>query len=219
MTKRIKTRGDNALASDCPTIIEFLLDETASMSSWKAATISGFNTFLSEQREQPGRCLLTLTKFDTSGLKTPYIDMDVSFVPVLTNETFVPGRSTNLRDAIGERAKALQERLSSWSAKPNVLFVVLTDGEDNSSRYYSEHQVNDLIKAREAEGWSFVYLGATRNALDVANRLGFNPNNAKQFEATNMYDTMTELSRSTTAYRSAYASGAAAGSDREFFSR
>lgn len=200
MTVNIASRTGSANTSHCPTVIEFLLDETGSMQSWHRATVSGFNAFTKEQQTQPDKCLLTLTKFDTSGLKTPYADIDVSMVPTMTMEMFVPGASTNLRDAIIQRASSLEERLSSWTVRPNVLMVVLTDGEDNASRR-GEDEVRNLIKAKEAEGWTFVYLGATSNALQIASRLGFQPGNSKQFEATEMEDTMTHLARATTAFR------------------
>jgi hypothetical protein len=212
----IASREDSANTSYCPTVIEFLLDETGSMSSWHRPTVSGFNAFIKEQRTQSDTCLLTLTKFDTSGLKTPYADIDVSMVPSMTNEMFCPGGGTNLRDAIIERASALEQRLSSWTIRPNVVMVVLTDGEDTSSRR-SENEVRNLIKAKEADGWTFVYLGATSNALQIASRLGFQTGNSKQFEATEMEDTMTTLARATTAFRAGRAETKAAVASDDFF--
>jgi hypothetical protein len=193
----------------CTTLIEFLLDETGSMASHKAGTLSGFNVFLDEQKALGGDCLLTLTKFDSSGLKTPYTDLDIRFAPPLTDTTFVPGAWTNLRDALGTRVRALEERLESFETKPNVLVVVLTDGGDNQSHSYSEPQVRDLIRAHEADGWTFVYLGATGCGLDVAERLGFQPGNAREFDTSRIHETFSGLSAATTAFRT--------GQSAEFF--
>lgn len=200
MTKTHKVRGGHA-SIHVPTVIEFILDETGSMSSWLMPTITGFNTFLKEQREQPGQALLTLTKFDTAGLKTPFFDIDVKMAPELTTATFVPGGGTNLRDAIGNRIAALKARLSAWPVQPNVLIVAMTDGEDNASQIYTEHSLSSLLRDQQASGWTFVYLGATANAVEVGKRLGFPPGNIKQFEGSQMYQTMQVLSGSTTAYR------------------
>lgn len=198
----------------CPTIIEFLLDETGSMSGHKAATISGFRSFLGEQRAAQGSALLTLTKFDTyGGFQTPYVDLDVNLVLPLTDETFRPNGGTNLRDALGSRVRALEERIASWQEKPQVLVVLLTDGEDNASREYSEPQVRDMIAAKEAQGWTFVYLGSDANALNNASRLGFQPGNSKKFENQHMHETMETLARATTAYRAT----ATATSSKSFF--
>lgn len=46
------------------TLIEFILDETGSMSSCRESTIAGFNQYVKDQRNGAGDCYLTLTKFD-----------------------------------------------------------------------------------------------------------------------------------------------------------
>jgi hypothetical protein len=209
MTKRVTTRRKGApiVAQPAHTIVEFILDETGSMQSCKPQTLSGFNSFLAEQRATPGSCLLTLTKFDTSGLKTPYVDLDVNMVPNLTENTFIPGQSTNLYDAIGERVEQVKNRLSSYTTAPHVLVVVLTDGEDNASRRYNPGTIRETIRTHEAEGWTFVYLGATPNALRIAEMLGFQAGNAKAFDAREIHQTMTDLAAATVAYRTARAAG------------
>jgi hypothetical protein len=186
-----------------PTIIEFLLDETGSMSSCKGQTIGGYNDFLTEQRSQDGKCLLTLTKFDSYGQRTPYIDLNIEMVPEMNDNTFIPGGMTNLRDTIGERIASLKQRVSTWTTKPNVLFVVMTDGDDNSSREFSEGTVKETIERHTEEGWTFVYLGADQDALKVASRLGFQDGNVKSFASSEMRETMRTLATATTAYRAA----------------
>ena len=184
------------------TVIEFLLDETGSMNSCKNQTVSGFNTFLKEQKEQTDECLFTLTKFDTAGQKTPYVDIDVNMVPLMMPNWFNPGGGTNLRDTIGRRISSLNARLSKWTVKPNVLFIVMTDGEDNASSQYSEQAIQSLIKSYTMQGWTFVYLGANQNAMIIANRLGFPDGNIKSFATDQMEQTMQTVSAATVAYRS-----------------
>lgn len=186
---------------DTPTIIEFLLDETGSMSGCAASVVSGFNDFVSEQRATGGKCLLTLTKFDTSGIKTPYIDLSVHMVPTMTHAMFTPGGGTNLYDTIGGRMAALTERLGQWEHKPNVLFVVMTDGGDNASTLPAEAVRSNIVHMTTEHNWSFVYLGAHAHALEVADKLGFAPGNSKQFKATEMRETMQDLAKATKAYR------------------
>jgi len=200
-----------------PTIIEFLLDETGSMQSCKRPTVAGFNDFLTEQQAQTGSCLLSLTKFDTNGLKTPYTDIDVHMVPGMIEDWFIPGGSTNLRDTIGKRLASIKQRLETWTVKPNVLFVVMTDGDDNASREFSESVIKAALKSYMQEGWTFVYLGADQNALEVANRLGFPEGNIKSFASSEMRETMQGLARATTAYRAARTATKAAAADTDFF--
>ena len=114
---------------------------------------------------------------------------------------FTPGSSTNLYDTIGIRMSALTERLKTWSVKPNVLFVVMTDGSDNASALSEVAVRANLLHMTESYGWSFVYLGAHEQALAVAARLGFAPGNSKQFKASEMRETMQNLAKATKAYR------------------
>ena len=202
---------------ETPTIIEFLLDETGSMASCKRETVAGFNDFLSEQRAQQGTCLLTLTKFDTSGQKTPYMDVDVNMTPNMLEDWFIPGGGTNLRDTIGSRLLSLKQRLETWSVKPNVLIVVMTDGDDNASQTHSEQNIQSAIQSYMNEGWTFVYLGADQNALSTGNRLGFPEGNIKSFASSKMRETMQTLAAATTTYRASRSSTNDA--DRDFFAR
>lgn len=215
MKKTTEPRSGSANIEYCPTLIEFILDETGSMSGCVNAVISGFNAFLDEQRALDTPCALTLTKFDTTGLRTPFVDLGVGMVPYLTASTFLPNSGTNLHDAIGLRTTALAERLSTFSTRPNALVVVMTDGEENGSRTWSQHGIRELIGQHSAQGVTFAYLGSTPYALNVAANLGFAPGNAKQFEASRTRETFTDLARATTAYRATRT--AAATTSNEFF--
>lgn len=44
-------------------------------------------------------------------------------------------------------------------AGQKIQFVIHTDGAENNSREWSFEGVNELIKARTAGGWLFVFLG------------------------------------------------------------
>jgi len=183
-----------------PTIIEFLLDETGSMNTYVSQVIGGFQDFINEQRSIPGSCLFTLTKFDTRGQRNPYTDLDVGMVPYLTTSTYTPNGGTNLYDTIISRIEARYEQLKSWDIKPRVLFVCMTDGEDNASRYQVPYVKQRIIEATE-DRWTFVFLGAYGRAEHVARNLGFTDGNIRCFEGARMQETMQELSAATKAYR------------------
>ncbi len=183
------------------TIIEFILDETGSMSNCLKSTINGFNNFIQEQKELDNQCLMTLTKFNANGLKTPYSDIDVNIVPKLTEENFIPGYNTNLYDTIIERISQRHTKLLDWDEKPQVLFVVMTDGYDNASRKTSNHVKSDIQNFMTSHDWTFVFLGAYKDCEKTAAALGFPPNNVKCFETEHMEETMQELSGAVRSYR------------------
>lgn len=188
------------------TLIEFLLDETGSMGHVRKATIDSFNEYVNSQRTQPGDCFLTLTKFDDRGIRTQYLDAAISTVQDLNEATYNPTGMTNLYDAIGTRIKALEARTSKDDGKAKLM-VIMTDGQDNMSREYTPSMLTQLIKAKEAEGWTFVFLGANQDAWQVGQTFGMTKGNTMTYDTNNMHDTMTTLSAATSSYRSVRSKG------------
>lgn len=190
------------------THISFVLDRSGSMSTIKPDTIGGFNEFLKAQKETPGQASMTLVQFDTE-YEVLQSMTDIQSVPPLTSDTFVPRGSTALLDAIGRTINETGKRLGDMpdADRPEkVLFVILTDGLENSSREFSNNRINDMIThQRDKYGWQFVYLGANQDAIATAAKMGIQPQSAMTYTATaeGAANTFGALSRQTTSYRSA----------------
>jgi hypothetical protein len=157
------------------TDISIVLDRSGSMASVRTDTIGGFNTFIEEQRKQPGECAVSLVQFDDS-FEVLYTEKSVQDAPLLTPETFLPRGSTALLDAIGRTIVATGARLSAIheAMRPEkVIFVIITDGQENASKEFSKQQIADMIKLqRETYKWDFVFLGANQDAIAVGGSLG-----------------------------------------------
>jgi hypothetical protein len=54
------------MTTDTTTHITFVLDSSGSISKIRDDTIGGFNTFLADQRDEPGRAAVTLYEFSDS---------------------------------------------------------------------------------------------------------------------------------------------------------
>lgn len=180
-----------------PTFIDILLDETGSMGGTVAdATVSGFNDFLTEQRIFSGACYLTLSKFDAQETKTPYRNLALSSVP---NLSFFPRGGTNLYDVMGDHLTTILD-----APRPGRTMVVLiTDGQDTSSRRFRAADVSGLIEKAISTGVSFLYYGAGKRASAEGKAMGFPDHNIRVFEIGNMRDTMREMSAATSAFRAA----------------
>ena len=87
-----------------------------------------------------------------------------------------PSGMTALYDAIWI---GCEEQLKKQ--KNNVLVVILSDGEDNSSKH-SNKDIKKLITKLETEnGWKFIFLGANIDTRKVSTSLGISSSHDYEF--------------------------------------
>jgi Mg-chelatase subunit ChlD len=162
MGRRRKARGR--------TRVFVVQDKSGSMAVRREATVSGFNEYIDQLDDNAeGDIELSLIQFDTK-VYDKYINRPLENVDDLTPEDFVPSGMTALRDGVG---RAIRTADKSIGDRDKVLIVIMTDGEENSSREYTQTQILDLIGRRRAKGWEFVFLGAGEEAWNAGANLGF----------------------------------------------
>lgn len=165
--------------------IAIVLDRSGSMASIKDDTIGGFNTFLEKQKNLPEvpESKISLYQFDDK-YEAVYEAKDTNTASPLDDKTFVPRGSTALHDAIGRTISSMSARFDSLAEdlKPEkIVFVVITDGCENSSKEFALAGVRNLIQERIKKGWEFVYLGADVNSFEDGQQLGFSSANVMQY--------------------------------------
>ena len=169
------------------TDISIVLDRSGSMDSIRQDAIGSFNTFLRDQKTVPSEATITLVQFDDQ-YEVVYGAIALHEAPELTLQTYVPRGSTALLDAIGRTIDETGHRLAAMpeADRPeNVIIVILTDGEENSSRRYPPERINEMIHhQREVYSWQFVFLGANQDAIMTASRLGIASAQALTFAAS-----------------------------------
>lgn len=146
--------------------ISMVLDRSGSMAGVAAATISGVNAFLSEQKKAAGRATITLAQFDDL-YEIVYADKEIADAPDLTSATFSPRGSTALLDAIGDTIAATDKVKGA-----KIVFVIVTDGMENASTKFTQKDIFASIKARRAKKWEFVFIGANQDAIQAGGALG-----------------------------------------------
>lgn len=142
----------------------FLLDKSGSMESVLDDTIGGFNSFVREQVPLGGT--LTLYTF-SSRCTCEYRDLPIEDVPFLTRETYVPHGNTALYDSMGQILKDYADK--------DGTFVILTDGQENSSRKYTKFHVKDLIEMSKLD---VMYVGVDLESaveMGISNTVAYDP--------------------------------------------
>jgi uncharacterized protein YegL len=155
------------------TEIVFVIDKSGSMSRLTNDTIEGFNGFIESQKDDT-KTTLTTVLFDTSW-KILHNGIDVYEVKPMTKTDYIAGGGTAMLDAIGETINRVQDRHDELgNDKPDkVLFVITTDGEENSSRKFNKAQIEKMIKHQtNGHGWTFMFLGANMDAVKEAESIG-----------------------------------------------
>jgi hypothetical protein len=151
--------------------IVIVLDESGSMGCVRESTISGINEFIESQRKEEGNTWITITKFDTR-FRTLFEWVPLDKFKKLTKEDYVPDGLTALHDDIGNTINNLNK--NKLLPKIRTMFVVMTDGEENSSSKFTLHSVKKLIDKQKEAGWDFVFLGANIDSYAVGGSYGIN---------------------------------------------
>lgn len=186
------------------TLIVFVLDESGSMSPLKSETIKGFNEFIEEQKAAPGKAFVSLTLFNNS-VRPRDVGVPLETYPPLLNTGYRPKNGTALYDAIGVTVTATEKWIANADRPPTkVLFVIITDGEENSSTDFDAGSIAKLIDKKQEESWDFTYLGANQDAILTAKKLNIPQAMASNFTADSAGATRAfrGASAATTQYRS-----------------
>lgn len=187
------------------THIAVLLDRSGSMNSVKDETISGYNAFIKEQQEAGDNATLTLVQFDSVGIDTMQEFTPIKAVPDLNGDTFQPRGMTPLLDAMGKTicgtGKAL-EAIPEGNRPDKIVFVVITDGQENASHEFSKLRIKEMIEHQAGKyNWQFIYLGANQDAFAEAKSIGIQMDNAANFVGAAMGAAAAATSSNVANYR------------------
>lgn len=166
------------------TELVFILDKSGSMSGLEKDTIGGYNSMLEQQRKVDGECVITTVLFDNR-YELLHDRIDFRAIKPITEKEYVVGGSTALLDAVGKTIHKIgmaQKNTTRDYRAEKVMFVIITDGEENASRHYSATQVKEMIRRqKERYGWEFIFLGANIDAVETAGRFGIDADRAVDY--------------------------------------
>lgn len=168
------------------TELVFILDKSGSMAGLESDTIGGFNSMLRKQRNLSGECHITTVLFSTR-YDILHDRIDIKAVSEITPNEYNVGGGTSLLDAIGKTIHKIgnaQKYTADEYRAEKVMFVIITDGEENSSREYSYDTVKSQIeRQKEKYAWEFIFLGANIDAAATASRFGISKDRAQNYHA------------------------------------
>jgi Mg-chelatase subunit ChlD len=164
-----------------------VLDASGSMGAVENDVKGTFNSFIDEQREQPGKTVLDVYQFsdETSRIVR---GADLSTFENNLMRNYRCSGCTALNDAV---CQAIDEIGAEFAALPEserpeqVLVAILTDGEENASRRFTKADVKERIdRQTNVYSWKFVFLAANIDATETGAALGLKADDCVAFECS-----------------------------------
>ena len=195
MTEK-KTNGQTELV--------FILDRSGSMAGLESDTIGGFNGMIAQHRSEGGDVLVSTVLFDHEH-EVVHDRVRIADVLALTSKEYYTRGCTALLDAMGDaihHIKNVHKYARPEDRPARTMFIITTDGMENSSTRYTADQVRAMVKQQEEAGWEFVFLGANIDAVEVAGGLGIRPEFAAEFacDAAGVRENFASLGAMTCAF-------------------
>lgn len=168
------------------TELVFILDRSGSMSGLEADTIGGFNSLISKQRKEEGEVYVSTVLFDDKA-EVLHDRVSLDKIKDMTDKEYYVRGCTALLDALGGAIHHIGNvhKYAREEDRPEkTLFIITTDGQENSSRQYTYEKVKKLVeRQKEKYGWEFLFLGANIDAIAEAGKFGIRADRAVNYHS------------------------------------
>ena len=146
------------------TELVFILDRSGSMGGLESDTIGGFNGMIAKQKVQEKKVNVTTILFDDE-VDIIHDRFPVEIIEPLTEKEYFVRGCTALLDAVGtaiEKMENVQKHLPEDHRAGKIIFVITTDGLENSSEHFTQAQM-DFARRLIPPGGPVIAVGPSAN--------------------------------------------------------
>ena len=165
--------------------ISFVIDRSGSMWSIKKDVVKVFNEQLKAIKEQAKRgdqeTVVTLYTFNSKVDKPLYLRRQAQVVKPLKSINATGG--TALLDAVGTAMTAMSKSKGAKDAHVSFLLLVITDGEEGSSRKFRTSLPGMIKQAQKTGRWSIAFL-TPKSGMKALKRFGIPKGNIQDWDAS-----------------------------------
>lgn len=185
--------------------ILIIADASGSMDSIRGETVSSLNKFIREQKAVPGEAEIRIVAFNTK-VTVIRAAQPIGEVREISLDEYDPADYTALLYAMGSEIELLGRQLAAMdkAIRPGrVVIVIITDGHENYPRGYTRERVMAMVEHQTLKyGWTFLFLGAGKDAIAQGGSLGVSSFYSMSYGATgqgigNVYDSINNVVRSS----------------------
>ena len=169
-----------------------VIDCSGSMEPFTDRTISGFNEFI---QSSPRNAELSLLLFSNE-IKEVYKMVKIENIKPLTRDTYKPNGFTALLDGIGKAIELAKSKKRSWADdERDITVLIMTDGQENSSKEYTKDKINSMITQHKFYGWKFIFMGANQDAIQTAGEFSIGEESSLTFGCENVREAFQSASQ------------------------
>ena len=185
------------------TLYHFIVDQSGSMMGMERQAIEGFNTQLEKiqdlERTMPDQKFFCSLTFFNSEVHDLLKNEAVKEIELLSYNNYRPDGMTALLDAVGGSIDRIEKQFTAelQNDEMSVVMVIITDGYENASRYFTCHMVaQKIVELDETGKWTFSYLGADFDAIHTSKMMNIRKENVMNFRKKQYGKMMDDLSDS-----------------------
>jgi hypothetical protein len=189
------------------TLYHFIVDQSGSMKGMEQQAIAGFNTQLEKiqnlEKTMPDQKFLCALTFFNSEVQDILKNEPVKQIELLSNNNYRPEGMTALLDAVGGSIDRIEKQFGKEleNDEISVVMIIITDGYENASKYFTYHMVAQKIARLDETGkWTFSYLGADFDAIHTSKMMNIRKENVMNFRKESYASMMDDLSDSIGVY-------------------
>ena len=114
-----------------------------------------------------------------------YDRVSIDTIEPMTDSQYYVRGCTALLDAVGgaiHHIGKIHKNAADEDKPEKTMFIITTDGMENSSRKYDYAKVKKMIEKKQKNGWEFIFLGANIDAAKEAGKFGISASRAFNYE-------------------------------------
>ena len=166
------------------THICIVLDASGSMGCIEDDIKGSFNTFLDQQRQEPGKTVFDLFQFSDNVTRLVK-SADLALFKEDLMAKYTCSGCTALNDAVCTAVDTMGKEFAAMAEEErpeHVLCVIITDGQENASKEFTAADVKKRIEHQQnVYQWKFIFLAANQDAFAEGEKLGVAPDGRVNF--------------------------------------
>lgn len=165
-------------------------DHSGSMRGLERSALNDYNRTIEDVKKNAGNDIDTIVSVVECGVGHPAtvhrVVTNSSVYALKPLDTYkCDGNSTPLRDSVGALIEIFQSVPDALDPNVSFLVMVITDGQENSSRKYTDATISSLIKNLQAtDRWTFVFQVPRGGRREVKEHFGVPDGNIVEWEQT-----------------------------------